>query len=298
MLSRRAFLRAFLGSIAAGAAGVSYAVGIEPRFRLKVADYRLTVNAWTGLEPMRIAVLAEIHACRPWMPVERITEIVRRTNALRPDIVLLLGDFTAGMRRFRPGPVHAEEWGPVLGGLEAPLGVLSVLGNHDWWTDVGGIRDALVAANIRVLENQAVRLIHNGAPVWIAGLGDQLAIPLRGGGFRGVDDLGKTTAALRDDAPAILMVHEPDIFPDVPRRFAVTFAGHTHGGQINLPVLGRPVVPSRFGERYAYGHIEETGRQMVVSGGLGCSIAPVRFRVPPEITLVTLQAPQRGAKMV
>ena len=298
MLSRRTFLRAFLGLIAAGASGMSYAVGIEPRYRLKVADYRLTLDAWAGVEPMRIAILADIHACRPWMPVERILEIVNRTNALRPDLVLLLGDFTAGMRRFRTGPVRADEWGPVLGGLQAPLGVLSVLGNHDWWSDVDAIRDALVAANIQVLENQAVRLIHKGAPVWIAGLGDQLAIPLRGGGFKGVDDLDKTTAALSDDAPAILMVHEPDIFPQVSERYAATFAGHTHGGQVYLPVLGRLIVPSRFGERYAYGHIEETGRQMVVSGGLGCSIAPIRFRVPPEITLVTLQGPERGAQMV
>ncbi len=298
MLSRRAFLRAFLGLMAAGASGVSYAVGIEPRFRLKVADYRLMSRSWAGVEPMRIAILADIHACRPWMPVERIVEIVNRTNALKPDVVLLLGDFTAGLRRFRTSRVRADEWGPVLGTLQAPLGVHSVLGNHDWWTDVETIRDALVAANIQVLENQAVRLNHKGAPVWLAGLGDQLAIPLRGGGFRGVDDLDKTTAALTDDAPAILMVHEPDIFPEVSERFAVTFAGHTHGGQIYLPVLGRPIVPSRFGERYAYGHIEETGRQMVVSGGLGCSIAPIRFRVPPEIVLATLQGPEGGAQMV
>ncbi len=291
MLSRRAFLRACLGLFAAGASGAAYAVGVEPRFRLRVADYHLAVDAWAGRAPMRIAILADIHACRPWMPVPRIVEIVSRTNALRPDIVLLLGDFTAGMRRFRTGQVGANEWSPVLAGLKAPLGVLSVLGNHDWWSDVEGIRQALIAANIRVLENDAVRLNHKGAPVWIAGLGDQLAIPLRGGGFRGVDDLDRTTAALSDDAPAILMVHEPDIFPQVPARYAVTFAGHTHGGQVYLPVLGRPVVPSRFGERYAYGHIEEAGRQMVVSGGLGCSIAPIRFRVPPEIVLVTLHGP-------
>ncbi len=298
MLSRRAFLRALLGLIAAGVSGVSYAVAIEPRFRLKVANYHLTLNAWAGVEPMRIAVLADIHACRPWMPVERIFEIVRRTNALRPDIVLLLGDFAAGMRRFRTGRVRADEWGQVLGGLKAPLGVLSVLGNHDWWSDVEAVRDALVAANIQVLENHAVRLNHKGAPVWIAGLGDQWAIPLRGGGYKGVDDLDKTTAALTGNAPAILMVHEPDIFPEVPERYAVTFAGHTHGGQVYLPVFGRLVVPSRFGNRYAYGHIEEAGRTMVVSGGLGCSIAPIRFRVPPEITLVTVQGPERGAQML
>jgi predicted MPP superfamily phosphohydrolase len=125
--------------------------------------------------------------------------------------------------------------------------------------------------------------------LWIAGLGSQWAFP-RGG----ADDLAAALAPLAsDEAPAILLAHEPDVFPRVPRRVALTLSGHTHGGQVRL--LGySPVVPSRYGNRYAYGHVEEDGRHLVVSGGLGCSIAPVRFGVPPEITVIELgggQAP-------
>ena len=108
------------------------------------------------------------------------------------------------------------------------------------------------------------------------------------------DDLPATLAQIDDDAPAILMAHEPDLFVDVPDRFAVTLSGHTHGGQVHLPVLGRPVVPSVYGQRFAYGHIREEGRDLIVSAGLGCSIAPVRFGVPPEITVITLAAAGAG----
>jgi hypothetical protein len=102
-----------------------------------------------------------------------------------------------------------------------------------------------------------------------------------------MDDLPGTLAQVTDDAPVILLAHEPDIFPDVPARVAVTLSGHTHGGQIRLgPWV--PVVPSRFGARYAWGHIVEGGRDLVVSGGLGCSVVPVRFGMPPEITVVEL----------
>ena len=90
-----------------------------------------------------------------------------------------------------------------------------------------------------------------------------------------------------DDAPVILMAHEPDIFPKVPERVALTLSGHTHGGQINL--FGwRPIVPSDYGQRYAYGHIVEGERDLIVSGGLGCSILPIRFLSPPEILIVEL----------
>ena len=115
--------------------------------------------------------------------------------------------------------------------------------------------------------------------------------------FRGEDDLPGTLAQITDDAPAVLMAHEPDIFVDVPDRFAVTLSGHTHGGQVRLPFLGRPVVPSAYGERFAYGHVREDGRDLVVSAGLGCSILPVRFGVPPEITVVTLRRPRRSRRL-
>ena len=284
-----------------GALGVSTtAYGFTaPVLRLRVARYHVSPPNWpTGLQ-LRIAAIADLHACDPWMSLDHIQEIVARTNALKPDIVVMLGDYVAGHRkvtRFIP----ASEWAGVLAGLKAPLGVHAVLGNHDWWEDKTVQREgqgptiaarALEAAGIPVYENDARRLSKDGHPFWLAGLGDQLAyMPARR--FRplkriGVDDLGATLAKVTDDAPVVLMAHEPDIFPVVPARVALTFAGHTHGGQIAL--AGVPaLVPSRFGRRFAYGHVVEDGRHLIVSGGLGCSGVPVRFGVPPEIVLVEL----------
>jgi predicted MPP superfamily phosphohydrolase len=154
------------------------------------------------------------------------------------------------------------------------------------------VRRALEAAGIPVYENDAVRLTHRGRPFWLAGLGDQLAfLPSwrrRHSHRIGADDLTRTLTKLTDDAPVILLAHEPDVVMRVPDRVALTLSGHTHGGQVRL--LGwSPVVPSRYGGRFAYGHAREAC-DIVVSGGLGCSIAPFRLGVPPEIVLVTLGA--------
>jgi len=100
---------------------------------------------------------------------------------------------------------------------------------------------------------------------------------------------GNTLALATDDAPIVLMAHEPDIFPRVPDRVALTVCGHTHGGQVRL-IGYAPIVPSKFGDRYVYGHIVEEGRNLVVSGGLGCSGLPLRFGSPPEIVMIELSA--------
>jgi predicted MPP superfamily phosphohydrolase len=195
--------------------------------------------------------------------------------------------------------IPAGEWAPLLAGLKAPLGVHAILGNHDWWEDKTVQRDgrgptrarrALEAAGIPVYENDVARLTKAGRPFWLAGLGDQLAyFPARR--FRpvsriGVDDLTATLAKVKDDAPIILLAHEPDVAIRVPSRVALQLSGHTHGGQVRL--FGwSPVVPSRYGNRFAYGHTRASC-DVVVSGGLGCSIMPFRLGVPPEIVLVIL----------
>jgi predicted MPP superfamily phosphohydrolase len=140
------------------------------------------------------------------------------------------------------------------------------------------------------MENAAVLLGDKGKRFWLAGLDDQLAHPLGKGKFRGADDLPGTLAGIDTDDPVILLAHEPDIFTRVPARVALTLAGHTHGGQIRLPLLPPVWVPSRYGARFAYGHIVERGRHMIVSGGLGCSFVPLRLGVPPEILRVELGA--------
>jgi uncharacterized protein len=297
MLSRRGFLK---GAAWLGASLTSfgaYAIGMEPMLWPSVVRYRVTPAGWPPDRKLRIVTLSDIHACDPWMSVDRIRSIVNTANGLEGDIILLLGDYVAGSRIVRKLG-DSGEWGPVFGELKAPLGVHAIMGNHDWWEDRTAMRDgrgptfvhrALAAAGIPVLDNDAVRLTHRGQPFWLAGLGDQLAfVPARQRlGKRGDDDLAGTLRKLTDDAPAILMAHEPDIFPRVPARFALTLSGHTHGGQVNL--FGwRPASASPLSARYARGHFRERDRDLLVTSGLGCSIAPIRIGVPPEIMVVEL----------
>ena len=289
-LTRRRFLQGAAGLLALGTTGTAYAFGIEPRFRLVVSEWTVPHRHWpTEMPPLRVAILTDLHANEPWMPLPRIQEIVEWTNALQPDLIVLLGDYVAAMLRFRSAIIPISDWAPVLSRLKAPLGTYAVLGNHDWWQDPEGVHKGLEREGIQVLENEAIKLRANGGQIWLAGLGDQLAIPLGRRKFRGKDDLPATLApAARDSDPLILLAHEPDIFPRVPERVTITLSGHTHGGQVNLPIIGRPIVPSQYGQRFAYGHIVEDGRHLLVSSGLGLSGLPVRFMVPPEIALLTL----------
>jgi predicted MPP superfamily phosphohydrolase len=231
------------------------------------------------------------------MTPERIASLVEHANALRPDLIVLLGDYMSGMPLVT-AQVEAPEWASALSGLKAPLGTLSILGNHDWWHDLAAqeagtgptvARKALENVGIPVLENDAVRLEKDGHGFWIAGLADQLALrPGRDRStFEGLDDLDGTLAKVSGTSPVILLAHEPDIFPKVPWRVSLTLSGHTHGGQVRL--FGHsPVVPSRFGNRFAYGHVVEHDRHLIVSGGLGFSILPVRFGMRPEILSIEL----------
>jgi predicted MPP superfamily phosphohydrolase len=299
MISRRHFFRFVAGFGAFGASTTAYGFGIEPTLRLRVARYHLLPPKWPADFQLKIAVIADLHACNPWMSLEHIEAIVKRTNALDADLIVMLGDYVAGhrhVRRFIP----AGEWASVLAGLRAPLGVHAILGNHDWWDDKAvqregegttAARRALEAAGIPVYENDARRLSKAGRPFWLAGLGDQLAyLPAKR--FRpvrriGVDDLAATLKKVTDDAPLILLAHEPDVAVRVPSRVALQLSGHTHGGQVRL--FGwSPVSPS--GQRLSYGHIR-MNCDVIVSGGLGCSIMPFRLGVPPEIGLVTLGGP-------
>jgi predicted MPP superfamily phosphohydrolase len=295
MISRRQFFGFVGGAGAFGTSTAAYGVG-ESALGLRVVRYDLAPKQWPADLPLTIAVIADLHACDPWMGIERIEQIVERTNALGVDIIVMLGDYVAGHHHVTR-KIPAAEWAPVLGALKAPLGVHAILGNHDWWDDRTAQRDgrgptvarrALEAAGIPVYENDALALSKDGRRFWLAGLGDQLAYaPARR--FRpvrriGVDDLNLTLGKITDDAPVILLAHEPDIAVRVPKRVALQLSGHTHGGQVRL--LGwSPVTPS--GRHLVYGHVR-MNCDVVISGGLGCSIMPFRIGVPPEITVVTL----------
>ena len=223
------------------------------------------------------------------MGLARVRQVVDAAQALDSDLIVILGDYFA-THRFVTERVPHPAWAAELGRLKARLGVYAILGNHDWWYDVAGVRKALAAVRIPVLENDAVLLDDRGRRFWLAGLGDQLA-----------HGLGRAGSGASTICPARSRASPPTIrsscwctsrifSPRVPPRVALTLAGHTHGGQIVLPFMPPLWTPSEYGARFAYGHIVEQGRHMIVSGGLGCSKVPLRLGVPPEIVRVTLGA--------
>ena len=299
MLVTRRRLLTGLGAMAMSGGFAGYATAYETGWALALTSYAMSPPGWPRDFPLRIAVIADIHACYPWMSEQRIGDIVNLANAQRPDLTVLLGDFVC-THRFVTGYVPPGAWAEQLARLQAPLGVYSILGNHDWWSAAipsepadgsRSIRRALAQARIPVLENQSIRLAQNGKPFWLIGLGDQLARSYHRRGLHGVDDLPAAMREVNDEAPAILLAHEPYVFGRVPDRIALTLCGHTHGGQINLPFVGSPFVHARRGAKtYIYGVYSEGERQLVVSGGLGTSLAPVRVLRPPEVVTIDLVA--------
>jgi len=290
VVSRRGFLKS--GLTLAGAAGLAAAstgayAATEAACRLVTTDYRLTPPGWRAGQRLTISVIADLHAGGPNMGLDRVRQVVDSANALRSDLVVVLGDYFATHRFVTERVPHAA-WAGELARLRAPLGIWAIFGNHDWWHDIVGVRRALADVRIPVLENDAVLLGSGNAKFWLAGLGDQIAYIVGHNRFRGADDLPATLARVTTADPVILLAHEPDIFTKVPPNVALTLAGHTHGGQIRFPLMHPLWVPSAYGARYAYGHIVEGGRHMIVSGGLGTSFIPVRLGVPPEIVRVQL----------
>jgi len=257
-----------------------WAVVVEPR-SLRVETHEFTLSRWPAVcDGLRVAVLADLHVGSPFNGLDKLDAIVDLTRQAQPDLVLLAGDYVIqGVAGGRFAP--PEEAARALGRLDARLGVWAVLGNHDWWLDARRVQSALESSGIRVLEDAAVHVHAESCAFWLVGIGDF---------WEGRHDIPRALSQVTDVSPVVAFTHNPDVFPDVPARVALTIAGHTHGGQVYLPFVGRPVVPSRFGQRYAFGHVVEAGRHLFVSTGLGTSIMPVRFLVPPEISILVLRS--------
>src|ERR1051325_5937673 len=264
----------FLGGL------VFWAFFIEPN-RLVVRQQTIQIANWPQeLNGLRIAVLADIHAGAPFIDDKKLRLIVQRTNELHPDLIVILGDYMTsdGLVRRRMKP---EVFAPILKDFSAPLGVYSVLGNHDWWYDGKHVRRDLEQNGIKVLEDEAVQLNVRGTSLWLVGLGDLWTRP---------QHIEETLNKVPQDAPVIALTHNPDIFPRIPQRVPLLLAGHTHGGQVRLPLIGSVVHSSRLGERYEQGHVFENNHHLFVTTGIGTSIMPVRFGVPPEIVLLTVNS--------
>lgn len=278
--------RTILWALAAVSVPAGWAFWWEPA-SLRVSTHAVEVAGWRAeCDGLRVAVLADLHVGSPHNGLGHLREIVATTHAQRPDLILLAGDYViqgvVGGRFVDP-----EAAAGVLQGLQAPLGVHAVLGNHDWWLDPVRVRQALEARGIAVHEDRAVAIRRGACEFWLAGVSDF---------WEGPHDVARALREIPTAALTVVLTHNPDVFPEIPPRVALTIAAHTHGGQVYVPGIGRPIVPSRYGERYAVGHVRERGHDLFVSTGIGTSILPVRFLVPPEVTLLTVAGPARAGR--
>jgi uncharacterized protein len=252
-----------------------YGFVIEP-MRLVVRETTIILPAWPGeFRDLRVTVFSDLHVGPPHITLARLRSIVEEANATEADLILMPGDFVQtalGWRMAEPEAIAAE-----LKRLRAKAGVFAVLGNHDWWYDSTRVRRAFEKEGVRVLDDQAIKIERQGKTFWLVGFADKWA---------GHPNIEETVKQITDDAPVIAFTHNPGIFPAIPARVALTIAGHTHGGQIWLPFIGRPVISD---EPYAIGHFIEGGKHLFVTTGIGTSICPVRLGVPPEISLLMIK---------
>jgi uncharacterized protein len=259
-------------------ASAVWAFFIEPN-RLVVNHETVSIDAWPQeLSGLRVALIGDVHTGGPFIDYQKLRRIVDLTNQQNPDLIVLLGDYMS------PDSWHSDEVEPevtagVLKDLRAPLGVYAVLGNHDWWYNGEKCRLAFEAVGIRVLENEVAEIKWRDKSFWLVGFADIWTVRLQ---------IKDTIAKVPAGAPMIGLTHNPDLFPRLPQTVPLLLAAHTHGGQVNLPLVGTPIVPSHFGSKYTAGHIFENGHHLFVTTGIGTSILPVRFRVPPEILILTI----------
>jgi predicted MPP superfamily phosphohydrolase len=263
-------------------AGLIVAIGMDAFWlepdSLALVEHPIVLEGPAALKGLRIAVIADLHAGSPFITEAKIGSVVDKTNAARPDLILLAGDYVRGARGGRRIPI--ERIAALLRPLSAPLGVYAVLGNHDRWDNGPHIAAVLAQAGIKVLDNASTVLATRRGPLALVGIGDDYS--------HGADPV-RALAGIPPASRALCFTHSPDVFPQLADTCLLTIAGHTHGGQVDLPLLGRLVVPSRYGQRYAAGLVHEGRKYLFVSTGIGTSILAVRFGVAPEISLLDVQ---------
>jgi len=255
---------------------LGYAVLVEPA-QLKIRHVEFVSNKYGGSD-VRIALVTDIHINGLHVPPRRVLKIVDAVNAQNPDIVLLPGDFISGHEKAeRRSPKFNENIALGLFHLQdlsAPA--FATIGNHDAWWQASRVTAHLEDADVMVLENMAVMV----RDFCIVGLSDFMtAAPDR-----------SAYDSCPSDAPPLVFTHSPDAWESFRNDTVLAFAGHTHGGQVNLPIVGRRVNAISLGREHSYGFSKVGGVDMFVSAGVGTSMLPIRFRAPPEIVIITLRA--------
>jgi len=284
--------------VAIGLVLLAYGYFIEPD-RLIVRSETIFVKRWNpAFDGLRIAVLGDIHGGSNSITEERLREIVAKTNEQAPDLIVLLGDYVAHYSPFNP----MRERGAVLmppatifqnlAGLKAKCGVYAVLGNHDGWYGDGLIAGEITRQGYQVLQNKVISIEKSGQHLRILGLRDHLSLPSN---WARISSDAKKVLDGSGEGDLIVLEHSPDILPAVTDELAISpdlklfLAAHTHGGQIRFPWIGAPVLPSSYGQKYASGHVNDHGVDMFVTSGIGTSVLPFRFMVPPEIVILTIR---------
>lgn len=270
---------------------LSYAYFVEPRQFVVIED-TITVPNWSkDLNGFRIVLIADIHAGSNYAGAERIRYVVEQANAQSPDIIVLLGDYVSELRGSDQRHAVNAETGetelkmPVeeivnnLVGLKAKYGVFAIIGNHDNKHNGPKIYNEFKRANIIPLENEVFDIVHNGETIHIWGLEDlwkNRKVPT------------EVFDSLSNKQNTIVLTHNPDSLLKAPTEISVMLSGHTHGGQLNWPIIGPLAVVND--KRFMDGHAIVDGKHVYVSSGVGTSIIPIRFRVPPEINVLTLNS--------
>lgn len=259
-----------------------YAWFVEPN-QLVIRRVDVVSEDWRG-PPLTIAAISDTHVGGPHVDAARMGRIVARINALRPELVVLLGDYVNGhLHPFERTPAENLE---IAGGIatfaaiRARYGVVGVIGNHDVWYDRTTVQSEMENAGVATLWNRHIVIRRSGGePVVIAGLADFTT---------GEPSFAAALDGAPEGANTLVISHSPDPFAEMPDGPALMIAAHGHCGQVTIPLVGRPILPL-VNERYACGLVQENGKQMYVTGGIGTSLIPVRFLNPPEIVLITLR---------
>ncbi len=269
------FKRLFLLLFVLGLAVTAWAYRTATlRPEVRRAEVRLA--GMPGGEPLKVVLISDVHVAGPDMPPERLADIVADINRLAPDVVVIAGDLVSDRLASTRHYSMTEAVAP-LGGLRARFGTFAVLGNHDHWRDAGEARAALAKAGIRLLDNDAAR----AGPLAIGGLDDA---------YTGRDNLPRTLARMRSiGGVPVLLSHTPDPFALAPPEVQLMLAGHTHCGQIRLPLIGAFSYMSDYGSRFGCGRVDEGGKTLIVAAGLGTSMLPLRIGAAPDYWLVTLR---------
>jgi predicted MPP superfamily phosphohydrolase len=244
-----------------------------------------------GTRPIRAVLISDIHIDNIHMPPKRVNEIVKRINSLKPDVVLLAGDYIDG-DYLKTGPKHGvrsarstksniqqEEGIRALGQLNAPLGVYAVMGNHDCWWDCKRVRTLFSETPIILLENESYQIKRGEGDIWIIGVEDgQTQLP----------DFQKAAEDVPREAASLILEHNPGLFDWPSNTHKLMLSGHTHAGQVRFPIIGSIARMSRHTEDTADGWFIKDDRTLIVTRGLGTSGLPVRFMAPPQIMLLTI----------